>query len=77
MDMQASITPESTANTPMVKSRKKQRAVLFSLLGLAVAGCRRRRLRVLEARRFPLREHRRCLHRCRGGRRSPPRPKDR
>jgi membrane fusion protein (multidrug efflux system) len=37
MDMQASITPESTADTPMVKPRKKQRAVLFSLLGLAVA----------------------------------------
>ena len=37
MDMQASITPESTANAPIVKSRKKQRAVLFSLLGLATA----------------------------------------
>ena len=38
MDMQASVAPESTLNTPMVKTRKKQRAVLFSLLGLAVAG---------------------------------------
>src|SRR6202011_3919540 len=37
MDMQASITPESMADAPMVKPRKKQRAVLFSLLGLAVA----------------------------------------
>ncbi|HXM70615.1 MAG TPA: EmrA/EmrK family multidrug efflux transporter periplasmic adaptor subunit, partial [Thermoanaerobaculia bacterium] len=37
MDMQASITPELTADAPMVKPRKKQRAVLFSLLGLAVA----------------------------------------
>ncbi len=37
MDMQASITPELTANAPLVKSRKKRRAVLFSLLGLAVA----------------------------------------
>src|ERR1700688_3090365 len=37
MDMQASITPESMAHAPMVKPRKKQRAVLFSLLGLAVA----------------------------------------
>src|ERR1700722_16840848 len=35
MDMQASITPE--ADAPVVKPRKKQRAILFSLLGLAVA----------------------------------------
>src|ERR1700720_3776337 len=35
--MQASITPESMADAQMVKPRKKQRAVLFSLLGLAVA----------------------------------------
>src|ERR1700719_5061930 len=37
MDMQASITPESMADAPMMKPRKKQRAMLFSLLGLAVA----------------------------------------
>lgn len=37
MDMQASIVRESTAATPITKPRKKQRAVLFSLLGLAVA----------------------------------------
>src|ERR1700686_4220429 len=37
MDMQASITPESMADAPMVKPRKKQRAILFSLLGIAVA----------------------------------------
>jgi membrane fusion protein (multidrug efflux system) len=37
MDMQASNTSESTADIPMVKPRKKQCAVLFSLLGLAVA----------------------------------------
>jgi membrane fusion protein (multidrug efflux system) len=37
MDMQASIIHEPTADAPMVKPRKKQRAVLFSLLGLAVA----------------------------------------
>src|ERR1700692_1271059 len=37
MDMQASITPASMADAPMIKSRKKQRAMLFSLLGLAVA----------------------------------------
>src|ERR1700722_14963674 len=37
MDMQASITPESMADAPMVKPRKKQRAILFSLLGLALA----------------------------------------
>src|ERR1700682_5640998 len=37
MDMQASITPELTTDKPMVKPRKKQRAVLFSLLGIAVA----------------------------------------
>src|ERR1700688_1016928 len=37
MDMQASITPESMADAPMVKPRKKQRVILFSLLGLAVA----------------------------------------
>jgi membrane fusion protein (multidrug efflux system) len=37
MDMQASITPESMADAPVVKPRKKQRAILFSLLGLAVA----------------------------------------
>ena len=36
MDMHASTDHEST-DTPMVKPRKKQRAVLFSLLGLAVA----------------------------------------
>ena len=42
MDMQASITPKSMADAPVVKSAKKQRAILFSLLGLAVAaagGC--------------------------------------
>jgi|SRR5579871_927129 len=37
MDMQASIVPESAAEPPVVKPRKKQRAVLFSLLGLTVA----------------------------------------
>ena len=37
MDMQASTVHESTPATSMVKPRKKQRAVLFSLLGLAVA----------------------------------------
>src|ERR1700736_1740567 len=37
MDMQASITHESTAGTSMNKHRKKRRAVLFSLLGVAVA----------------------------------------
>jgi membrane fusion protein, multidrug efflux system len=37
MDMRASIPHESTADTSMVQPRKKQRAVLFSLLGLAVA----------------------------------------
>ena len=37
MDMQASITQESMADAPVVKLHKKQRAVLFSLLGLAVA----------------------------------------
>src|ERR1700724_664479 len=36
--MQASITPESMADAPVVKPRKKQRAILFSLLGLVVAG---------------------------------------
>jgi membrane fusion protein (multidrug efflux system) len=41
MDMQASTVHESTADTPMVKPRKKQRIVLFSLLALTVAaaGC--------------------------------------
>jgi membrane fusion protein (multidrug efflux system) len=37
MDMQASVTPESMADMPIVKPRKKQRALLFSVLGLAVA----------------------------------------
>jgi len=37
MDMQASTVHESTADASLVKPRKKQRAVLFSLLGLAVA----------------------------------------
>jgi membrane fusion protein, multidrug efflux system len=37
MDMQASIVYESNAETSMVKPAKKQRAVLFSLLGLIVA----------------------------------------
>jgi len=37
MDMQASTVPESTAHTPEVKRRTRQRALLFSLLGLAVA----------------------------------------
>lgn len=37
MDMQASIVHDSTAETSLVNSAKKQRAVLFSLLGLAVA----------------------------------------
>jgi membrane fusion protein, multidrug efflux system len=37
MDMQVSIAHESTANAPMVKHRKKQRALLFSVLALAVA----------------------------------------
>src|ERR1700726_2471482 len=37
MDMQASMKPESIAPAPMVIPRKKQRAILFSLLGLAVA----------------------------------------
>ena len=37
MDMQASITPHSMADVPMVKLRRKQRAVLFSLLGRTVA----------------------------------------
>src|SRR5271163_507610 len=37
MDMQASITLESTTDMPMIKPRKKQRAALFSLLGIAVA----------------------------------------
>ena len=37
MDMQASMVPESTAETSTVKPAKRQRAVLFSLLGLAVA----------------------------------------
>ena len=37
MDMQASTVPESTADKPVVKPRTKQRAVLFSFLGLAVA----------------------------------------
>ncbi len=37
MDMQASTAPESTADTPVVKPRTKQRALLFSLLGMAVA----------------------------------------
>ena len=36
MDMQASTVPESTADTP-VKPRTKQRALLFSFLGMAVA----------------------------------------
>ncbi|MGA2397836.1 MAG: efflux RND transporter periplasmic adaptor subunit [Steroidobacteraceae bacterium] len=35
--MQASTVHESTADASLVKPRKKQRAVLFSLLGLAVA----------------------------------------
>ena len=37
MDMQASTVHESTADTSMIKPRKTHRAVLFSLLGLAVA----------------------------------------
>ena len=37
MDMQASTVPESTVDTPVVKPRRRQRAQLFSLLGLAVA----------------------------------------
>jgi membrane fusion protein (multidrug efflux system) len=37
MDMQASIIHDSTAETSLVNPAKKQRAVLFSLLGLAVA----------------------------------------
>ena len=37
MDMQASISLKSMADAPVVKSAKKQRALLFSLLGLAVA----------------------------------------
>jgi len=37
MDMQASTVPESTADTPVVKPRTKRRALLFSLLGMAVA----------------------------------------
>jgi membrane fusion protein (multidrug efflux system) len=37
MDMQASNVHESTAETSTVKPAKKQRAVLFSLLGLTVA----------------------------------------
>src|SRR6202521_1803096 len=36
MDMQASITLESMADAPVVKPRKRQRAILFSLLSLAV-----------------------------------------
>jgi membrane fusion protein (multidrug efflux system) len=37
MDMQVSTVDESTADTPMVNIRKKQRVVLFSLLGLGLA----------------------------------------
>jgi membrane fusion protein (multidrug efflux system) len=36
-DALTDITPESMADAPMVKPRKKQRVILFSLLGLAVA----------------------------------------